>query len=137
MKHTSDFSVPQTDAAITAASKCNRATPRELAESDSCIVTPQNDDSLGAKIQQARCLIVAARQQTAAVGAESCPVHMSRMPAYFSMVKGLLLGERVTEGVIKSLQFRFKGGLQQRLLHDIVILIDTQMKKKRQALAAI
>jgi hypothetical protein len=59
------------------------------------------------------------------------------MPAYFSMVKGLLLGERVTEGVIKSLQFRFKGGLQQRLLHDLVILIDTQMKKRRQALAVI
>ena len=126
MKHTSNFGVPQTDAAVTAASEGHYAAPRELTESDGCIVTPQNDDTLCAKIQQARCLIIAARQQTAAVGAERCPVHRSRMPAYFSMVKRLLLGERVTEGIIKSLQFRFKGGPQQRLLHDLVILINTQ-----------
>jgi hypothetical protein len=121
--------VPQTDAAVTAASEGHCATPRELTESDSCIVTPQNNDTLCAKIQQSRCLIIAARQQTAAVGAESCPVHRSRMPAYFSMVKRLLLGERVTESIIKSLQFRFKWGPQQRILHDLVILINTKCRK--------
>ena len=120
VENASAFGIPQSDAAIAAACESSCTTSGKLPENDCSIVTSQNSDASGAEIEKARCLVIAARQQAAAVRTKSCPIHRSSMPIHLAMVKGRLLRQRAVEIVVKRQRFALNGIPQQRLFHALM-----------------
>jgi hypothetical protein len=128
VKNASAFGIPQSHAAIAAACEGNCTASGKLPENDCSIVTSQNSDASGAKIQKARCLVIAARQQAAAIWTKSCPIDRSSVPIHFTMVKERLLMQRAVKIVVKWQRIRLNGIPQQRLLHPYWIPIDKRQK---------
>jgi hypothetical protein len=99
VKDASTFSIPKPNTTIAAAREGSRTSSRKLTKSNGRIVASHNCDVSGSKVEQASCLVIAACQQAAAIGAKSCPINRTRVSTHVTVMKGrlLLLKQRVVQ----------------------------------------